>query len=204
MEKLLGYLAQGLDDLSPEQAYKRICSTIEEATPIERDTINDFLYDVSGFFMDTESDNLNKLMASSQDTINQTPARDALFAQNSSRMTGLVIKRSEVEIGAVFLPDASEPGRFRFSEFDSRGFFAHQTFDDYKEAFFAAWSQGYRELSSVSWFESLSQTDNWSQGMDLVNKIALWNRGDKKAFDEPPSLKENVLNSERRPLNRMK
>jgi hypothetical protein len=39
---------------------------------------------------------------------------------------------------AVVIPDASEPGRWRFSEYDSRGFAGHRTFDTPHEAAAAA------------------------------------------------------------------
>jgi hypothetical protein len=187
MERLLGYLSNGLHELESDAAHQRILASLLVASPLEKEAIDNFLFNVSGFFMDTDSDALNKMMSGAQDAFYRTPERDALYAKITGSMMGVVMKKIDAERGAVFLPDVSEPGRVRFSEFDESGFFSHQTFDDYREAFHEAWGQGYQSPTDIAWFESLSSTERWSKGMDVVNKIAAWNRGDKMAFEPPVS-----------------
>jgi hypothetical protein len=185
MERLLGYLSHGLHELEPDAAHQRILASLLVASPLEKEAIDNFLFNVSGFFMDTDSDALNKMMGGVQDAFYRTPERDAMYVKIADSMMGVIMKKVDAEIGAVFLADVSEPGRVRFSEFDESGFFSHQTFDDYREAFHEAWEQGYQSPTDIPWFESLSSTERWSKGMDVVNKIAAWNRGDKLAFDPP-------------------
>ena len=77
---------------------------------------------------------------------------------------------------AVVIPDASHPGKFRYSEYDAHGFRGHKTFDTEAEAHEAAADAGYRSPAPGSLGE-LASTQKWAEGtrhakvMQLVNSL---------------------------------
>ena len=77
---------------------------------------------------------------------------------------------------AVVIPDASHPGKYRYSEYDDRGFRGHQTFDTEALAYEAAADAGFHKPAKGS-LSKLSGTDKWAEGtrhakiMQLVNGL---------------------------------
>lgn len=76
---------------------------------------------------------------------------------------------------AVFTGDASEPGRFRATFYDRRGFFSHGTYDTLEQAFEDVVGLGYRTKAEISLSE-LSKTKEWAEGTlhALKIKAGLW------------------------------
>lgn len=74
---------------------------------------------------------------------------------------------------ALIVPDASEKGRWRYSEYDPAGFASHSTFDSAHEAAAAAGAYGYTEPAPGS-LDRLSQTEEWERGTRgaKINQLA--------------------------------
>ena len=87
---------------------------------------------------------------------------------------------------AVVLPDASEPGRWRVSHFDERGFNGHRTFDDRHEAVADMAKEGYHVPARGS-LDRLASTETWAKGTRDAAVTQLWNaagsREAKQAID---------------------
>lgn len=69
----------------------------------------------------------------------------------------------------VLLPDASNPGKYRYQTFDSQGFSSHSTHDTPEKAVADAASQGYT-VSNPGILDKLAGTDEWAHGM-AINAI---------------------------------
>jgi len=88
----------------------------------------------------------------------------------------LEFKHPKSDHHAVVIPDASEPGRWRYSEYDPYGFSSHKTFDSPHEAAAAAGAAGYTEPAAGS-LDRLATTEKWAQGtraakiMQVVNTV---------------------------------
>ena len=70
---------------------------------------------------------------------------------------------------AVLLPDASNPGKYRYQMFDDRGFSAHSTHDTPEDAVADAVSAGYH-VPNPGVLDRLAGTDEWAHGM-AVNAV---------------------------------
>lgn len=78
---------------------------------------------------------------------------------------------------ALILPDASEPGRYRYQLFDESGFIGHVVRDSGEETVKEAFIEGFREVAEGDVLATLSKTDKWKVGTlrnDLISQV---NRG---------------------------
>lgn len=74
----------------------------------------------------------------------------------------------------VVLPDASEPGRFRYQTFNESGFTGHTTRDTVEAVLLEAFRDGFREIDDSDALERFSQTPEWEKGSlinDLVRRV---------------------------------
>lgn len=101
---------------------------------------------------------------------------DSLMAETGGHVEGVQLSNAGGNQFAIFLPDASEPGRFRFSLFDLGGFFNHSTYDSYPEALAGAWEQGYRKRV-YNKLESLCVRSEWAKGSHRTALIQQHNLG---------------------------
>jgi hypothetical protein len=75
---------------------------------------------------------------------------------------------------AVVIPDASEPGRWRYSEYDKSGFASHRTFDTPHEAAAAAADEGFTEAAPGT-LDQLAVTDEWAEGTRAARVMQIAN-----------------------------
>lgn len=167
-----GRLCSLLNGDDHDVAAKTLSAWLSEASPQERHWIQDNMNDVYWFFNDSSCEALVALFEQARDDIMKLSDRDAIFAEKKGELDGLILRRGDQENGIIFLPDASQPGRVRYSAFDAKGFFAHTTYDRYQEALEDVWQQGYRTPAPESWFVALSSTPAWHAGMAQTHKIA--------------------------------
>lgn len=130
----------------------------------------------------------------------QNQHEDAGHAKLAERMNGVLehFERGNLEFKdprtadrhAVVIPDASEPGRWRFSQYDTRGFGGHRTFDSPHEAAGAAAAEGYTEPAPGS-LDRMAATDAWAEGTrharigQLSNELGFTGKYDaRRALDD--------------------
>lgn len=87
---------------------------------------------------------------------------------------GVELRHRNGDQWAFFLPDASEPGRYRMSTFDKRGFYGHRTFDTKDKAIEGAIEDGFVHPDSGA-LDKLSATDDWSKGSEATAAIQKYN-----------------------------
>lgn len=134
--------------------------------------------EISGLFMDSPHAGLASMMRESYDKTHQLHLKSALSGAQNGSLTGVQLLNSSETQAVVFLPDASEPGRFRVSYFDKRGFFSHSTRDTYQELLDMVWQDGFRPNENnpnpmVEW----SQHAEWVKGTELTLAIQQVNLG---------------------------
>ena len=77
---------------------------------------------------------------------------------------------------AMLLPDATTQGKYRFQEFDRRGFSSHSVFDTPEEAAIEMGERGYTERDADK-LDELGMTPEWDDGMFASSVIQAMNSG---------------------------
>lgn len=90
--------------------------------------------------------------------------KQSLLAANDGSPLGLEIKKPDSNRHALILPDATQPGKYRYSAYDEGGFYTHSTHDTADKALDEAIKEGFTEHAPGS-LDRLSQTEAWAQGM---------------------------------------
>lgn len=90
------------------------------------------------------------------------------------RGEGLTLKHGSMDQWAVLLADASNPGKFRYQQFDASGFIGHVTKSSLDEAALDAFQCGFTELAADDVLVRISATEEWRIGSirnDLIRKV---------------------------------
>lgn len=143
---------------------------------ITRDVANEALESICYFYTDSSNKFMASLARSAVEKIEGVKEREAILAQNYADLTGVQMVNGTGRAYIVFLPDASEPGRVRYSCFDTGGFFSHSTFDNYDEALEDAWRSGFRAVSEDV-LSDMSLSDEWAKGSEYTAMIQQINLG---------------------------
>lgn len=106
------------------------------------------------------------LLEQSRDSLGKLSAAFAAFHATGD---GTELSDKEGKRHAVLLPDASEPGKYRYQMFDDRGFSAHSTHDTPEDAVADAVSAGFH-VPNPGVLDRLAGTDEWAHGM-AVNAV---------------------------------
>lgn len=115
------------------------------------------------FYTDCDHEKLRDYACRLVDKLEGKIELKKLLEETGGAIEGVELSNSSGTQFAIFLPDASEPGRFRYSCFDNRGFFNHATFDSYSDALSGAWSAGFR-TRVFNQLESLCTLSEWYRG----------------------------------------
>lgn len=94
---------------------------------------------------------------------------EAAFAAHAKHGDGTELSNTDGRRHAILLPDASNPGKYRYQMFDERGFMSHSTHDTPEEAVADAALSGYH-VHNPGILDKLAGTDEWSHGM-AINAI---------------------------------
>lgn len=100
--------------------------------------------DVSYFYEDSKNRFIAKLAKQCIRKIESVDVFEEIMSATGGQLDGIQLKKESQDQYVVFTPDAYTKGRFRYSEFDSNGFFGHCSRDSYEEALKEAISDGYK------------------------------------------------------------
>lgn len=89
---------------------------------------------------------------------------------------GLTLKHKTQQRWGFILPDASEPGRFRWQEFGLDGFTGHHTHDSPAECLGDMVDCGYAHLDEGA-LARVSSTAQWRKGMEITCVVQAANSG---------------------------
>lgn len=131
---------------------------------------------VADFFTDSPCSDLARFAKRLQLRESGHIARHQMLSEKNGDLIGMELSNESGSQYVVFLPDASEPGRVRYSCFDEHGFFAHSTFDTYQQALEGAWMAGFRHRVHNK-LNTLCLSQNWHLGSKLTAAIQQVNLG---------------------------
>lgn len=93
-------------------------------------------------------------------------ALETAFAHFDKHGDGLELSHKDGRRHVIFLPDASNPGKYRYQMFDARGMMSHSTHDSPEEAVADAASSGYT-VHNPGVLDKLASTEEWEEGMAI-------------------------------------
>lgn len=93
-------------------------------------------------------------------------ALEAAFGHFDKHGDGLELSHKDGRRHVIFLPDASNPGKYRYQMFDARGMMSHSTHDSPEEAVADAASSGYT-VHNPGVLDKLASTEEWEEGMAI-------------------------------------
>lgn len=95
---------------------------------------------------------------------------------------GLELVNKSCDRWAFILNDPSEPGRYRYQEFDKNGFLGHMSYDTVEQTLMEASSAGYNQHDPGA-LTRLSETRMWADGM-AVNSVVQAMNSQMISFEE--------------------
>jgi hypothetical protein len=98
------------------------------------------------------------------------------FAAFAAAGDGTELAHTDGRRFCVLLPDASEPGRYRYSSFDARGFYTHAVFDSAHQAVADAASSGFT-VPAPGVMDRLASEPEWAHGMAVADIMQRHARG---------------------------
>lgn len=124
------------------------------------------------------------------------PAKDrynAIMERHNGDPSGIEFNHKRGDRWAFVLPDASDPGRYRYQSFDEHGFISHATFNTVSEAVRDMVESGYVN-EDIGALDRMSQTATWAEGVETIELLRRLNGGD---ITFPQYLQERKLIAER-------
>lgn len=143
--------------------------------PADREMIQEAFASIASFYEDAKG----VLGVMAQNAVRKrdgTALKEEILDRWNGDLAGLQLSNAAGTQFAFFLPDATEPGRFRASLFDARGFFGHSTRDSYEQLLDEQFSDGFR-VEVTGKLEELAGTDSFAKGNELVSKVQAVNAG---------------------------
>ncbi|MFJ3110097.1 hypothetical protein [Pseudomonas putida] len=101
----------------------------------------------------------------------------AVYAELDEFGPGMIMQNGSGDSWALILPDASEPGRFRYSAFRNIGWMSHFTTDTIDEAVLEAFKSGFTQVAPRDTLDKLSVTLEWKKGCERLVHIEAHQRG---------------------------
>lgn len=98
-------------------------------------------------------------------------ALQAVYAELDEFGVGMIMQNGSGDLWALVLPDASEPGRFRYSVFRLNGFYSHFATDTLDEAVLDAFKSGFTRVAPRDTLDKLSTTIEWKKGCERLVHI---------------------------------
>lgn len=149
-----------------------------EHSIVTRNLTKSTLSDTTGFFMDSPHATLAKIMKEIDNDVKQLNLKKSIIDDRQSNLIGLQMFNRSGDQAIVFLPDASEPGRYRVSYFDKGGFFSHLTRDTYSELLDIVWQEGFRpDPNMPNPLEDWAVSSKWGKGSEVTAAIQQVNLG---------------------------
>jgi hypothetical protein len=132
-------------------------------------------------FFGIEPNDDEELKASVRTEIRESQARheklQALYAELDEVGVGMIVANESGDLYALILPDASEPGRFRYSGFKAIGWDTHFTANTLDEVVLEAFKAGYTCVAARDTLDKMSATTEWIKGCERLAQIQAHQNG---------------------------
>ncbi len=102
---------------------------------------------------------------------------DQMFAHFDEVGFGAIFSSERNKQWALILPDASQPGKFRYQLFGIHGWISHYTCNTIDEVIFEACEAGCCIPAPASTLDDLATTKDWLWGTERLDVITRLNRG---------------------------
>lgn len=167
---------------------RHMCSTEDECT-----LLNEHFLMIAFFLDDSPYRPLADLAKRSVREATGEDFMEDLLQRYQGDLAGVELMNRRGDQFAMFLPDATEPGRLRCSYFDERGFYGHATRDSYEELIKEAWGDGFRKETSGQ-LNRLAVTESFIAGNEFTTKVMRVNAGEswEDVFPETESRSDTV------------
>ncbi len=162
----------GGDELAMYKLFTELFAAGGTTEQFAKDALSVICY----FFTDSACEGLAAMAAQAVEQIEGTTFQKILLDNHNGDLAGVQMSNKQKTQFIVFLPDASEPGRFRYSCFDIHGFYSHLTFDTYEDALKGAFIAGFTE-PATNVLEDFSTTELWQAGSKRTALIMALNLG---------------------------
>ncbi|HHH9443111.1 TPA: hypothetical protein ACP32N_005099 [Pseudomonas aeruginosa] len=113
-----------------------------------------------------------------RESMDRHEALTAVFSELDRVGVGMTVKHWSGNQWAIFLPDASSPGKFRYQVFQACGWVSHFTFQTLDEAVSDAFDSGFKEVAPRETLDQLASTVEWKKGCERLDLITQHNRGE--------------------------
>lgn len=168
----------GGDELAMYKLFTELFAAGGTTEQFAKDALSVICY----FFTDSACEGLAAMAAQAVEQIEGTTFQKIMLENHNGDLAGVQMSNKQKTQFIVFLPDASEPGRFRYSCFDIHGFYSHLTFDTYVDALKGAWIAGFTQPAS-NVLEDFSTTELWQAGSKRTALIMALNLGQLSYHD---------------------
>lgn len=129
-----------------------------------------------------QMDSVRALVGQEHDLIREMESKNdrlqGLYAEYDRSGLGMIVAMDSGESHCIVMPDASHPGKYRFTTFRSIGWTGHQTYGDPEEAIYRAFEAGYRKLVPRTYLDQLAATPEWQKGCARLPLIEKMNAGE--------------------------
>ena len=139
--------------------------------------LHDTLDDILPFICETDDKRLNRLASLYRTMTSHDIAMRTLLEEHQNDLSGVELQNDSGTQYAVFMPDATESGRFRYSIFNEGGFYGHTTRDSYEELVKDAFQCGFRHKTQGH-LERCFMLDSFHEGNEFANKVMRVNAGE--------------------------
>lgn len=127
---------------------------------------------VTSEFLGLDLNKKEDLDAPSYSLIREIQARQdklqVLYAELDEVGVGMIMANESGDSFALVSPDASEPGRFRYSGFRAVGWMTHYTVDSLDEVVLEAFKAGYTRVAARDTLDKMSVTTEWKKGSERL------------------------------------
>lgn len=141
----------------------------------------DVLETYRSFFVEGDDKSCGKFSNSVQELIREAELRHeqltSLYTALDEHGVGMIVSNASGDAWALILPDASEPGRFRYQDFRVNGWISHYSCNSLDEVVLEAFKSGYRHEAPKDTLDKLSATDDWKKGCEKLGVHDSHNRG---------------------------
>lgn len=158
-----------------DELYERLRFYRQSDPQIKR-IANEVFDEIASFYVYSENAMLKAVAETSYRRTSGKEAKDSILNKHDKDLAGVQLSNEAGDRFAVLMPDATEPGRFRVSYFDERGFSGHSTRDSYQTLLDEAFQDGFRKEVTGK-LEELSQTERFAEGNELATDIGKVNSG---------------------------
>jgi hypothetical protein len=169
-------IEKAFDRIESDYDIRCLLTYLRRAGPTSKALVLSLFDEIALFYTDSEDALLRQFALIAERNMRANDLKTQLLKAHNGDLTGVELMSADNSQFAIFLPDASDPGRVRVQFFDHRGFFGHSTRDNFPEVLGEALSSGMKTVTKGQ-LERLAITPEFIAGNAAASRIADLNAG---------------------------